>query len=626
MPRLLLPSLCAALSLAAGCSEYDLNSKRVPNGDPPDTASDDTAPPVDLDCSAATAPTDYTVTTNEDCVAEPEVGTFSPTVEWQWSSSGLLPGYDQVMMTPAVANLTDDNGDGRIDADDTPEIVFTAYAHPRYTSAGALHVISGDGGGELWSLASAGGVSAYGCGGVAIGDVDGDRQPDVCFAGVEQAVVCVRGADGSLLWAAGSETSAYGAPALADLDADGDTEVIMGRQVFDHVGNLLWTGAGGTGSGVFLSFAVDWDNDGALEVVAGDTVYDTDGSVLASHTAGDGFTAAGDFDGDGRPDLVVVASATVTLLDNSLTTLWSTPIPGGGGGPPTIADFDGDGDPEVGVAGRDYYTVFETDGSVRWSQTTEDRSSSVTGSSVFDFEGDGDAEVVYADEHTLWVYDGSTGNVLMQETGHANGTLFEYPVIADVDADGDAEIVVASNNLGWAGWSGITVVGDADGSWAPARSIWNQHAYHITNINNDGTVPTFQLPNWATWNNFRAGGRSDAPGHWRPDLTPGTPEVCLDECDDGHVVIWLPVENEGLLTPPDPPSLLFRQGGPDGAPVRAEAAAVVPAGAGRYSARFDLSAAEWGADELWVVVDDDDLIEECDEDDNARSLGAWPCD
>ena len=37
------------------------------------------------------------------------------------------------------------------------------------------------------------------------------------------------------------------------------------------------------------------------------------------------------------------------------------------------------------------------------------------------------------------------------------------------------------------------------------RRVWNEHAYHITNVNEDGTIPTNELPNWKQpgLNNFR---------------------------------------------------------------------------------------------------------------------------
>lgn len=37
---------------------------------------------------------------------------------------------------------------------------------------------------------------------------------------------------------------------------------------------------------------------------------------------------------------------------------------------------------------------------------------------------------------------------------------------------------------------GIDVLTDAFGRWAPARSLWNQDAYHVTNVLDDGSIPS----------------------------------------------------------------------------------------------------------------------------------------
>ena len=49
---------------------------------------------------------------------------------------------------------------------------------------------------------------------------------------------------------------------------------------------------------------------------------------------------------------------------------------------------------------------------------------------------------------------------------------------------------------------GSKVYTDAMNRWVPTRSIWNQHSYHITNVNDDGKIPTIRKPNWQTYNNF----------------------------------------------------------------------------------------------------------------------------
>ena len=141
------------------------------------------------------------------------------------------------------------------------------------------------------------------------------------------------------------------------------------------------------------------------------------------------------------------------------------------------------------MAGANRYTVFETNGTVKWSATIQDGSSNRTGSSVFDFEGDGRAEVVYRDETKLWVYRGTDGVVLFSTPLHSC-TTYENPIILDVDGDGNAEIVTPANDTcGFGPTTGIHVFGDSADRWVATRPIWNQHTYHITNINEDGTIP-----------------------------------------------------------------------------------------------------------------------------------------
>lgn len=600
------------LLLVLACSDYSLNK-----GNPDNTVDSGAL----AECPEASAEP-YTVRTEEGCRNEPATGSFRPAVEWQWSSNPLQPGYHQIMATPAIGNLTDDNGDGLVDADDIPDICFTSFSGAAYTSPGTLSCISGDGAGMHWSITSAGGVQPYSSGGVAIGDLDGDGLPEVCTAGVQNSVLCV-GDDGGFRFAAGSEPSYVGCPAIADLEGDGQAEVIFGREIISSRGGVLATGTAG-GAYYKMSFAVDWDGDGELEIVAGNTIYRRDGSVLWTAAASDTMPAVGDFDGDGRPDLVLSGFGVVALVGNDGVLRWSTSVYGGGnGGPPTVADFDGDGQPEIGVAGASFYTVYDTDGSVLWANVVSDYSSNVTGSSVFDFEGDGAADVVYADELTLWVYDGATGAVKLQEEGHASGTLYEYPLIADVDNDGSTEIVLASNNYGYSGWNGITVIGDLDGSWAPARPVWNQFAYHITNVNNDGSIPTTQVENWRSWNNFRAGGTELGPAHWLPDLLPAEPERCVVECDAGRVRLLVPVENRGLLDTRAFTVSLVRD---DGTVAWTDSVDALAAGAAAWLGPIWLDQSTWGRGDLSVLVDAASRVAECDESDNQRVLGRWPCE
>ncbi len=591
--RRLAPLAAWAVAAVVGCNEYEL----TPDGDPT---------PVDEVCDEADAPELGGVGTNADCVREPLVGTFTPVVEWQWEQNPVHPGYDDIMTTPAVGDIS---GDG------VPDVVFASFAGGAYTSAGTITAVAGNTGETLWSVAP----GTYSSAGVALADLDADGLPEVCTAGTQYAVVCLDGG-GNLKWAAGSELSYIGSPAVADLDGDGLAEVILGRQVFDHDGSVRWVGSGGLGYS--LSFAADMDADPELEVVTGNTVYDTDGTILWTSAAYDGIPAVGDFDGDGLADVVTTGSGAVTLTGNDGVVRWSVGVPGGGGGgPPTVDDFDGDGAPEIGVAGAYYYSVLEGDGTTRWSMPVQDYSSSVTGSAVFDFEGDGAAEVVYADEVTLWVFDGSSGAVELALDGHASGTLFEYPLVVDVDADGSTEIVLASNDYAFDGFNGITVIGDANSSWAPSRPVWNQFAYTITNIEDDLSVPTTPTKNWLTWNNFRAGGTLEGPASWLPDVRVSI-DACTDTCSEGDASVWATVSNEGLLAAE---AVLVEVLAGDGTILQTTSVDRVESGERVAVGPFPFERKVWGPG-LRVRVDGADTLEECDETDQMSERLAWPCE
>ncbi len=227
---------------------------------------------------------------------------------------------------------------------------------------------------------------------------------------------------------------------------------------------------------------------------------------------------------------VKVVRRDVDLNNGTTTASYCSTTKEYGGGPPTIADFDGDGFPDVGAAGAVGYIVLSgkklmdpsvpVDQTTLWFKTTHDCSSAVTGSSVFDFNGDGKAEVVYSDEYHLWMYDGQTGTNLIPDTCNTTGTLWEYPVVADVDNDGQADIVVASNAYAelcnGTKQAGIRVFSSQSKSWVRTRRVWNEHTYHVTNVNEDGTIPKTEATNWTTagLDNYRQnkqpGGEFDA--------------------------------------------------------------------------------------------------------------------
>lgn len=439
----------------------------------------------------------------EACQLEPSGGAVVPTELWHWDGAGaVLPDYNQVMMTPVVANLTDDNGDGAIDQDDVPDVVFSTFCGGSscttgdYHNDGVLRAVNGADGSSIFDVTS---ERVIGGAQVALGDLDGDGIVEIVACGEgtnREGPILVFEHDGTLKWRSTDPRVRCGqsAPGIADLDADGQPEVFVRYSVLSgRDGSVVWhrdcrnpgdfRAMGGTGELITYEHlscdytaAVDLTGDGRLAIVGGNMAYDHTGRTLWDRSAEfrDGYPAIGDLDLDGTPEIVVVHSAFdpryaigdhhIRVLDHmgnderapvdinvpavNMTADYMTHLGTGriaGGGPPTIANFDGDPEPEIALAGAFGYAVFDADLTLNWFAPTHDHSSRKTGSSVFDFDGDGVSEAVYNDEYWLRVYDGRDGTVRYCEC-NTSITHWEYPVIVDVNNDGHAEIIVSSND------------------------------------------------------------------------------------------------------------------------------------------------------------------------------------
>lgn len=554
---------------------------------------------------------------DDQCVFSRAAGPFTPTLEWSLSISAgdAYPDRDQVMMTPVVVNLTDDNGDGVIDQRDVPDVIYTTFQTNQNSNGwdnleyGVLRAASGDGSGLLWSVGATelGEPSARAgvqpAGSIAVGDIDNDGLPEI-IAGrwhdtQQQGGLIALEHDGTLKWKSTATRDGgaiphqfdfwWGGPSIADLDGDGTPEIVVGAMVFDHNGGLEWDGTqlaglvGAPGQGTnpsnattnsptytgTLSVVADLDrqtNSAGLfeqEVVTGRTAYRANGTLMweAAAALPDGFPAVADFDGDGAPEVVVSSRGSVRIHDGSNGAVrWSVDVPTGRLGPPTVADFNGDGDLEIGVAGKNEYVALQVDLSSSaptyeaarlWSTATQDNSSNMTGSSVFDFEGDGDAEVVYNDEEFLRVYDGRTGAELFKRP-NTSFTALEYPIIVDIDNDGEAEIVVGTNDFECGdklsctkGFSGLRVYGAANNQWVATRRIWNQHAYHIGNVDELGNIPSQEDPSWLTHNTYRLNALTNIPPTAAPDLIGEDASVSSDGCTFVSFDVW--VTNGGAV-------------------------------------------------------------------------------
>lgn len=216
------------------------------------------------------------------------------------------------------------------------------------------------------------------------------------------------------------------------------------------------------------------------------------------------YVAVADLDADQKPEVVVATPRDVLVLDNQGNTLDSVMRTGSNQFPfpPAIADLDGNGRPEILVGDGMRFTAYNGDLGEVWSMPVVDMSGIAAGT-AFDFLGDGTAEAMYGDETTSWGFDGSDGHVIFMQP-RLSGTMIEYPSVADVDNDGSADIlIVSNNNLGMMNDYGLQLISDRDARWVPARRILNQETYHVTNVNDDGTIPVHETPSWKLNNSFR---------------------------------------------------------------------------------------------------------------------------
>ena len=108
------------------------------------------------------------------------------------------------------------------------------------------------------------------------------------------------------------------------------------------------------------------------------------------------------------------------------------------------------------------------------------------------------------------------------------------------------------------GQSGVRVFGDP--SWVRTRALWNEHPYHITNVNDDGTIPKKELPNWTQpgLNNFR---QNKAPGY---EFAAGDAIVSLAPSCGSPVTLAATVRNIGEAALPAGVEVDFYAGSPPG--------------------------------------------------------------
>ncbi len=472
------------------------------------------------------------------CVQKAPPDAFAPTVQWVWTAPPAAPGATITgsFSTPLVGNFTDDNGDGAIDLCDTPDILVTAIdtfgfgdGAQLIISQGYIYMLAGDTGLQEMKFPSPVDTLVY----PAFGDIDNDGLPDLLAADPAGHLIAMKH-DGTLKWTSpvvGGYRATFASAecatiAIYDLDGDGKPEILFGWEVYNSDGQRLFgdpTNASEWDGHYWCvtPTAADLDGDGKLEVIMGHEAFRSDGTLYYKLPS---FAPAhpqiANLDDDPEPEIFLTNENGITILEHDGTIKLgpvrkTDPSPAANcwGKPAVVHDFDGDGKAEIAAATCTDYTVYEVgaqDLTIKWSTVVSDLSGLAT-ATAFDFLGDGASEAIYADETTSYLFDGNTGATLLTAE-RKSGTLIEYPVVADVDNDGSAEIAFVSNYMGAAGGPTLTVLRDQMDRWVPARRIWNQYSYHVTNVREDGTIPKAMKKSWQLLDTFRANSQIDSGG------------------------------------------------------------------------------------------------------------------
>jgi hypothetical protein len=176
------------------------------------------------------------------------------------------------------------------------------------------------------------------------------------------------------------------------------------------------------------------------------------------------------------------------------------------------------------------------------------------------------------------------------------------------------------------GLSGIRVYSDANDKWVRSRTIWNQHAYHVTHVDEDGTVPQTSLwdKNWLQPSSTTSG--RTCPGNSNGQATGDfTSAPSPFECGSGGATLYAPVCNRGAA--PVAPGItvgFYASGSLVCSAVTTEA--LDPEECEVVSCLWATPPASEGSSvEVTVVPDDADAYQECKEGNNEATIPTVYC-
>jgi hypothetical protein len=486
----------------------------------------------------------------------------APVEIWRWSGQERAPERPWPTNVIAVP-LTDDDGDGDVDRDDGPDVVFLHHLDSQRLEQ-ALTAVEGRTGEVLFTVDSPPFGSAHyenSAGALAAGDVDGDGLVELLVTYREEsfpewvpARLLAFEHDGTFAWARdwpATVDNSGQALGLADLDQDGVVEAHLLANVLSVDGSWSWAEPSLPGTREWAAFSLVADVDPespGLELLYGANLFSATGARLwGDFFSPMGTAGIGDLDGDGDAEIAVIMDGFLHLRDHRGNVI-QPPIFWGSGSPwgprpsaPAVVDTDGDGLDEIVFSGNSELVAYGWNGAAvveEWSVPIHDFSG-ICGPTAFDFDADGAAEVVHRDESFWYVFDGADGTELHREW-FPSRTGSESPVVVDLGEGCGATILVTgfgdieSND---ADAVDAVIAYQVPGAATPRR-IWNQRTYHVTNVDEDGRIPRVEPPPWASGRGWQA--QAGEPGLASGIAFDATWVDDPSDCNLGLVVSWDP--------------------------------------------------------------------------------------
>lgn len=329
--------------------------------------------------------------------------------------------------------LADVNNDGELD-------IVSGISGYSGDLAVAVQLGNGDGTFNAASVTySTMGNAAY----VRTGDFNEDGRADAAlFSTSNNRIETYLGqADGSMIYNTGfwngASSSMPGDAAVADLDQDGNDDIIVHRYGTPSIVSVFWgDGTGGFSAGTDINTASGMSgNTGAMQIA--DINGDTELDIIAADTAG---------------TFSVITGAGARAF-NAPTTFTTGPFNAGPEGTAmAVADFDGDGDLDVASGTTQYPKIFMNFNDGTGAFTT---SAVVTVTGVEhimqlqaeDMNNDGDVDLVtqmYFGAIEVLINNGN-GTFTASSSQYTYPGTYTYFDIADLDGDGAKDIVYGAN-------------------------------------------------------------------------------------------------------------------------------------------------------------------------------------